>query len=181
MNAILTNMAAAEAEAAKGGFFEALGIDWTLLAIQTLAFLVLLWFLAKFVYPPLTRMLEKRDEALEAGIKAAAEAEKKADAAKAEIDKMMKQARKEASEIVTTAKEEATASLEAADAKSKARAERIVADAHVQIEKDIVAAKKALHNETIELVALATEKVIGKTATSKVDDAVIADAIKGAK
>lgn len=181
MNAILTNMAAAETEAAGGGFFEALGIDWTLLIIQTLAFLVLLWFLAKFVYPPLTRMLEKRDADLEAGIKAAAEAEKKAADAKAEIAEMMKKARKEAGDIVTTAKEEAAAAVEAADAKSKARAERIVADAHVQIEKDIVAAKKALHNETLELVALATEKVVGKAATAKVDEAIIADAVKEAK
>lgn len=179
MNAILTNLASAEAT--NSGIFEVLGIDWTLLAIQTLAFLVLLWFLAKFVYPPLTRSLEKRDADIEAGVKAAAEAEKKAADTKAEIAKLLKKARQEASEIVTTAKEEATASVEAADAKSKARAERIVADAHVQIEKDIVAAKKALHNETLNLVALATEKVVGKAVSDKVDDTVIAAAIKEAK
>ncbi len=173
-------MASAEG-ATEGGFFEALGIDWTLLAIQTVAFLVLLWFLAKFVYPPLTRMMEKRDADIEAGAKAAASAEKKADEAKAEVAKLMKQARLDASEIVTTAKEEATAALEKADAKSKDRAERIVADAHAQIEKDVEAAKKALHNETLELVALATEKVVGKTISAKIDDAVMVAAVKEAK
>lgn len=179
---IITNFAvsAHETEVEKS-FFEALGIDWTLLAIQTLAFLVLLWFLAKVVYPPLTRMLEKREEDIEAGVKAAADAEKKADEAKDEVAKLLKSARKEAGEIVATAKEEATAALEAADAKSKERADRIVADAQAQIEKDVVAAKRALHNETLALVAEATEKVIGKSITAKVDEAVISQAVKEAK
>ena len=182
---ILTVMAEAAkevtAEHAQPGFFEALGIDWRLLVLQTVAFLVLLWFLGKFVYPPLTKMLEKREEDIEAGARAAHEAEKKADEAKAEVAKLLKEARKEASEIVTTAKEEANAAIEAADSKAKSRAEKIVADAHEQIEKDVAAAKKALHNETLSLVADATEKVLGKTVDSKVDSSVISAALKEAK
>jgi F-type H+-transporting ATPase subunit b len=177
MNGILTSIASATAGSEKS-FFEVLGIDWQLLVIQTIAFLVLLWFLAKFVYPPLTRMLEKRDEAIEAGVKAANAAEKKAGEAKAEMAELLKEARKEASEIVSSAKEEATALAADTEAKSKERAERLIADAHDQMEKDVVAAKKALHNETLELVALATEKVIGKVVDVKTDGKVIASAIK---
>lgn len=176
-----TVISMASAEAESKGFFDALGIDWTLLIIQTVAFLVLLWFLAKFVYPPLTKMLDKREADIEAGVQAAQSAEKKADETKAEIAKLLKQARSEANDIVATAKEEATAAAQAADAKSKARAERIVADAHTQIEKDILGAKKALQNETLELVAMATEKVVSKTVTSKVDESVISAAVKEAR
>jgi F-type H+-transporting ATPase subunit b len=181
MNAILTNMAEAAAPATDGGFFEALGIDWQLLVIQTLAFLVLLWFLSKYVYPPLTRMLEKREADIEAGAKAAAAAEKKAESAQAEVAKLLKEARREATDIVSTAKEEATAAIELAGNKAKTQAERIVADAHDQIGKDVLAAKKALQNETLELVALATEKVVGKTISAKIDQDVIASAVKEAK
>lgn len=159
-------------------FFAALGIDWQLLVIQTVAFLVLLWFLAKFVYPPLTRSLQKRDEAIEAGVEAAKAAEKQAGEARADMERLLKEARKEASDIVATAKDEAAASVASADAKAKERSERLLGDAHAQIEKDIDAAKKALHNETIELVALATEKVIGKTIDAKADKAVISAAVK---
>ena len=180
MHEILTNMASTAGESEKD-FFAALGIDWQLLIIQTLAFLVLLWFLAKFVYPPLTRSLQKRDEVIEAGVEAAKTAEKQAGEARAEMAKLLKEARKEASDIVATAKEEAAASVSVADAKSKERAERLLNDAHAQIEKDIDAAKKALHNETLELVALATEKVVGKTIDAKADKAVIAAAVKEAK
>jgi F-type H+-transporting ATPase subunit b len=174
-------MANASAEGASKGFFEALGIDWTLLVIQTVAFLVLLWFLAKFVYPPLSRMLEKREADIEAGVKAAHEAEKKADAANEETAKLLKQARKDAAAIVATAKEEAAAVVSAAESKSKERADRLIEDAEQEISKSVEAARKTLHNETIELVAQATEKVVGKAVDAKVDDAMIKNAIKEAK
>lgn len=177
---ILTVMAEAAGHE-QPGFFEALGIDWKLLVLQTIAFLVLLWFLGKFVYPPLTKMLDKREADIEAGVKAAQAAEKKADEAKNEVEKLLKQARSEANDIVATAKEEANATVEAADAKAKTRAERIVADAQEQIEKDVLAARKVLRDETLDLVAQATEKVIGKTIDAKVDQTVIASAVKEAK
>jgi F-type H+-transporting ATPase subunit b len=172
------------AEAASGhepSFFEALGIDWQLLVLQTIAFLVLLWFLGKFVYPPLTRMLDKREADIEAGVKAAQEAEKKAEATQTEVEKLLKKARAEASDIVATAKEEANAKVEEADAKAKTRAERIVADAQGQIEKDVLAARKALRDETLNLVAAATEKVVGKTVDAQVDKVVIENAVKEAR
>lgn len=173
--------AAGKAEHETPGFFEALGIDWRLLVLQTIAFLVLLWFLGKFVYPPLTKMLDKREADIEAGVQAAQAAEKKAEEAKETTEKLLKQARAEAGDIVATAKEEAAAMSEASDKKAKARAERIVAEAGEQIEKDVLAARKALRDETIDLVAAATEKVVGKAVDAKVDQRVIAETIKEAK
>lgn len=176
---ILTHFASTEA--ASTDVFGALGIDFSMLIFQAIAFLILIWVMGKFVYPTLIKVVDDRQAKIEASTAAATEAEKKAVEAKDATEKLMKQARKEASEIVTTAKEEAAAVLELSETKSKERAERIVADAHAQIDKDIVAAKKALHNETLELVALATEQVIGKTVSPKVDSAVISAAIKGVK
>lgn len=178
MERALTYMAAAETQ---DGVLGVLGIDWMLLLLQTLAFLILLWFLAKFVYPPLTAMLDRRDEQIEAGAKAAKEAEEQANQTKTEVEKLLKQARADAKDIVATAKEEAAANAEAADKKAKARADRIVEDAHEQIDKDIIAARKALHNETLSLVAQATETVVGKTVDARVDDKVMANALKEAK
>jgi F0F1-type ATP synthase membrane subunit b/b' len=89
--------------------------------------------------------------------------------------------RDEAKEIVTTAKEEATTMVADAEAKGKANAEHIVAEAHDEIAKEVVAAKKALHNETIELVAQATEKIVGTTVDAKVDAKVITSALEGGK
>lgn len=179
---MLNYFAAAEAHAAEEkDIFSALGIDWQILIFQIIAFLLLVWLLGKFVYPWLMKSVDERQEKIEESVKAAQAAEEKAESAQDEIAKMLKEARKEAGEIVTTAKDEANAMIEASDKKAKQRAEKIVADAHEQIEKDVIAARKALHNDTIELVALATEKIIGKAVSDKVDDKVIAAAVKEAQ
>ncbi len=164
--------------AATGNIFTTLGIDWRLLILQIIAFLILVWALGKWVYPWLMKSVDERRDAIEAGAKAAEAAEKKAAEAQEEIKKLLAEARSEAKDIVATAKDEAAAQVADAEAKAKSRADKIVKDAHDQLEKDVVAARKALRNDTIELVALATEKVVGKTVSKDVDKKIIAASIK---
>ncbi len=177
MNNFLTQFASSEAVAEKTDLFSSIGVDWELVILQTIAFLVLLWFLKKFVYPPLVAMLDKREAQIEESTRAAVEASKRASESQEKVDKLLAQARSEAREIVATAKSEAGAMLTDAEAKSKQQAENIVAQAQDSIAKEVLAAKKALHNETIELVAQATEKVVGKTVNANVDNSVIKAAL----
>ena len=65
--------------------------------------------------------------------------------------------------------------------KARASAEKIVADAHVQVAKDVERARRELHDETLELIALATEKIVRKKLDKKADEALIAEALKEAK
>lgn len=164
-----------------GDIFTSLGIDWTLLAVQIVAFLILVALLGKYVYPIFTRVIDERQEKIEASTKAAEAAQEHAETAQAEVEKLLATARKEAKDIVATAKAEAAAAIEAADAKASQKAKKIVESAHEQIEKDVLAAKKALHNETIELVALATEKVLKQKVDGKADQSLITAAVKDVK
>jgi len=173
---ILTQLAATTESS--NNVFEALGIDWKMLILQIVAFLILVWLLNKYVYPWLMKSVDERQDAIEAGAKAAEEAKLKAEQAEEQVASLLAVARKEAKDIVSTAKSEATAAVEAAEAKASGRAQKIVDSAHEQIEKDVIAAKKALHNETIDLVATATEKILGSAVDSKVDQKVVAQAIK---
>lgn len=179
---IVTHLAtAAGNHEAQKDIFTSLGIDWTLLVLQLIAFLILVVLLGKFVYPVFIRIIDERQEKIDASTKAAEHAEQQAEEARDEVAMLLKEARKEAGEIVATAKSEAVAMIEASDKKAKTRAEKIIADAHEQMQKDVIAARKALHNETIELVAMATEKVVGKAVSDKVDDNIIAAAVKEAR
>ena len=167
--------------AADGGIFGALGIDWQMLLFQIAGFLLLVWVMGKFVYPTFMRIVDERQEKIDASVKAAHEAEAHAQKAEASIQKMMQDAKKDAADIVTTAHDEATATLEKAHAKAKADAEHIVTDAHDQIQKDIVAARKSLKSDTLELVATATEKIVGAKAAKSVSSKDIAAAIEETK
>jgi F-type H+-transporting ATPase subunit b len=166
------------AETGKADIFTTLGIDWRLLILQIIAFLILVWLLTKYVYPWLMKSVDERQAKIEESVKAAELAEKKAESAQEEVAKLLKEARAEAKDIVTTARDEATAMVADAEGKAKTRAEKIVKDAHDQLEKDVIAARKTLHNDTIELVALATEKIVGKTISEGIDKKIIAAAVK---
>lgn len=173
----LYNFAATE-HSASGDVFTSLGINGQMLLFQAIAFLVLVFVLSKWVFPILMKAVDDRQEAIEAGQKAAEAAEKKAEEAQDEVAKLLKEARSEAKDIVATAKDEASAMIADSEQKAQSRADKIVRDAHDQLEKDVIAARKALHNDTIELVALATEKVVGKTVSKDVDKKIIAASVK---
>jgi F-type H+-transporting ATPase subunit b len=175
----LTQLAAADTQS--GSVFTVLGIDWQMLVLQIIAFLLLVAILGKWVYPWLMKSVDERQENIDAAVNAAAEAQKSASDGEARIQALLDEARAEAADIVATAKDESTAAISAAELKAKKRAEQIVMDAKDDIAKEIVTAKKALHDETLQLVALATGKVVGKVMDSKLDDSIIRETVKDAK
>ncbi|HEX6461944.1 MAG TPA: F0F1 ATP synthase subunit B [Candidatus Saccharimonadales bacterium] len=175
----LASEAAATAE--QPGLFEALGIDWKLLLLQGVAFLILVFLLGKFVYPVLIKAIDKRQEQLDAGAKAAEAAAKKAEEAEKKIAEQIKEARSEAEQIVATAHKEAGDMVAAAEERATTRAEHIVSEAKAQLETDITKARAELRHETTSLVAAATEKIIGEKLDSNKDGQLIERAVKGAK
>lgn len=166
---------------ASGGIFEALGIDWKTLVLQMVAFLILVWLLGKFVYPWLMKSVDERRDGIEAATNAAAQAQAAANDAQTRVALLLKEAQLNAADIVATAKLESAAALTASEQKAQKRAEQIVSDAQAEITKDILAAQKTLYNETLELVAMATEQVVGKVVTGEIDSKLVVEALKAVK
>lgn len=171
----------AEAAEPKGDIMSALGIDWRLLLLQVIAFVILVWLLGKFVYPWLMKSVDEHQKNIENAASAAKEAQVLAAESQAETAKLLAAARKEAQVIVSSAKTEASDMLAASEARAKATAEQIAADAQATIRNDIENARRELRDETVQLVALTTAKVVGKTHDKKADTDLIANLLKGAK
>ena len=174
----LTNFAAA---AASNNMFASLGIDWKMLILQGIAFIIFVYVMAKWVMPPLVKAVDDRQNKIEESTKAAESAEKNAKQAEDNIKDQLSSARKDAAEILANAHDEAAATLERAHTKAKTDTEHIVKNAHDQIEKDIIAARETLKKDTIELVALATEKVVGVAVTKSVDSKLIEKSLEEVK
>src|SRR5438105_2977229 len=114
--------------------FGALGIDARLLLLQGIAFLILVWALSKWVYPGLIKAIDKRQESIEAGLKASQEAQKQAEESEQKMEKTLQQARKEADDILALAHKEANSLVADAEEKAGKRAEHIVAEAKDQLD-----------------------------------------------
>lgn len=159
------------------GLLQALGIDWKLLVEQTIAFAILLFILSKFVYPVLIKAIDSRREQIEAGLEEAKASRKALDNAEEKVEALLAQARKDADEIVARSHQEAGAMVADAEAKAAQRAEQIVTDARSQLERDITKAREALKTETVQLVAAATEQILGEKLDEKKDAALITKAL----
>lgn len=160
------------------GLFSALGIDWKLLIEQALAFLILVFLLAKFVYPVLIKAVDGRREQIEAGLKEAQEANEALGKAEEKVADMLATARKDADDMLARTQQEASAVVADAEDKAKARAEQIVVDAREQLERDVRVARETLKKDTVELVALATEKVVGEKLDVQKDSKLITAALQ---
>lgn len=165
-------------EAGSPNLFEALGLNTQLLITQGLAFLVLVFLLGKFVYPALVKAIDDRRATIEASMQEAKESRKALEKAEAKATELLEQARKEADEIVARTHKETTAMITEAEDKAKVRAEQVVKDARAQLDVEVRKARETLKKETVELVALATEKVVKEKLDERKDAALIKDALK---
>ena len=161
------------------GLLSALGIDWKLLITQALAFVILLWILKKFVYPPLIKSIDDRRSQIEAGLKEAKQSQEALEKAEAKVDDMLARARKDADDIVARSQQEAQGLVAAAEAKAKQRADQIVAAAQAQLAADVNRARAELKAETVKLVAAATEHIIGEKLDERKDAQLIKKALSG--
>jgi F-type H+-transporting ATPase subunit b len=172
----------AEVARSSGGsdIFGPLGIDWQTMILQIISFAILVFILAKFIYPSIKAMLDRRDKTIADSMKAAKEAEEKAAASEAETTKLLERARTEAGDIVETAKKESSDMIAGAEADAAKRADAIVANAKVELDREVESARQTLRNEVVDLVALATEKVV-ETKIDAQDEKIIKSAIKERK
>ncbi len=121
-----------------GQIIEALGLNATLVA-QIFHFIILLIFLRLVVYPPIVKILEQRQDAIEGNVAAAQEERKQAEALRQQYLDDMQKAKEEANEIIQKATKEAETEargiIDAAkqDA-SKVVDERITAD----VQRDLI-------------------------------------------
>lgn len=157
MQYILTQFAEAEEG---GDLFGTLGIDWTALLLQTISFIILVFILAKWIYPPIAAMLDRHDKKIEDAMKAAEEAKAAADESEAKTAALLEQSRAEAADIVAAAKKESAEIIVKAEEDATTRAEAIISNARADLERDVEQARAALRGEMVDLVALATEKII---------------------
>ena len=159
------------------GLLQALGIDWKLFVVQGIAFLILVAVLGKFVYPSLIKAIDSRRESIEAGLKEAKESQEALASAETKVAELLAEARKEADDILARTQKEAAEVVAEAEGKAKTRADQIVADARGQLELDVAKAREVLKKDTIELVALATERVVSEKLDTQKDAELVRKAL----
>ncbi len=155
-----------------------MSLDLTFIG-QIVIFLTLIYLMRKYLYGPMTDLMEARSNKIAEGL-AAAEAGSEARAkAEEEIAAQLAEARGMAHEILAGAEKRAAELREELVIKSREEAEQIVTSAREEVQAEIQKARQSLRKEVADLAILAAERVIDAELDSKRHAKLIEQTIKG--
>lgn len=132
------------------------------LIIQMLVFAFFVWFTMKFVWPPLAKALEERQNKIAAGLDAAERAQKELQLTQHRVVEELKQAKTRAAEIIHEAGKRATQMIEQAQLEAKNAAQLQYKLAEEQLQQEIYRAKDQLRREVAELAVTGAEMILGR-------------------
>lgn len=130
------------------------------LIVQMVVFAIFVLFTMKFVWPPLQRALEERQDKIADGLAAAERGHKELELAQHRAKSDLKQAKIQANEIIDKAHRRAAQLLEEAKQDAKAETQRQAKLAKEQISQEVIHAKEVLKTQVASFVLAGAEKII---------------------
>ena len=150
-------------------FFEAFGVDWSLLIAQVVNFTVVLVALWYFLYKPVMAVIAKRQELVAKSVRDAAQVEELFARAGGEAESRVQAADAEAEKIIVLARESAASTQAELLKDAEARAARIAEDAHARAAESIERARRESEQDIARLAILAAEKVLSRSVEAAKD------------
>jgi F-type H+-transporting ATPase subunit b len=145
------------------------------LIIQIVVFIILWWFTARFVWPPITKALDERSRRIADGLAAADRAKADLAAAELRVQEEIKNARAGAAGLRTAAERQAAVLMEQA----RADASRIVAEARkaAESEADLAAqrVKDHLREEVAQLAVAGAARILRREVDARAHAQLLAD------
>ncbi len=166
----------AATEEASGGI---LGLSLQAFVIQIVTFILVFILLKKFAFNRIVKILDKRHEVIDKGVRHGLEMEKERERLEKETAKVVREARHSADEIISDAQKEAREAIRDAEKSANKKTEVMLADAEVRINEELDQARRKLEKEIVGLVSEATEAVVQEKVDAKKDAELIDRAIKG--
>lgn len=134
-------------------------INATLLG-QAITFAILVWFTMKFVWPPLTNMMDERAKRIADGLAAAERGKQDLEQASKRVEEQIRQAKQQATELVMAAEKRANQIIEEAKQAAKVEGEKIITDARAEIGQEVQRAKEALRAQVADITVAGAEKIL---------------------
>ncbi len=130
------------------------------LVVQMLVFGAFVLFTMKFVWPPLSKALEERQDKIADGLAAAERGRRELELAQHRVKDEMKQAKVQASDIIEKANRRAAQIVEEAKDDARAEAQKLAKVAAEQITQEINRAKDTLRKQVATLAVAGAEKIL---------------------
>jgi F-type H+-transporting ATPase subunit b len=173
-----TPLLAAAAEGTEEGLSPLVKVVPGLMIWTILAFGVSMLILRKYAWPPISKILDERQELINDSITSAEKTQQEADLLLAEYRQRLTEAREQADEIIVRARKAAEATKSEAAAEGQGRREELVEAARRDIEAETRKALEDIRKEVANLTVLATERVTRKSLTEADQKQLVEEALR---
>ncbi len=151
-----------------------MNITVTLFA-QMIAFGLLIWFVNKVMWGPLSGIMEARQKRIADGLAAAEKGKHEQELAEKRATELLKEAKDQAQEIVVQGQKRASEIVEEAKDTARAEGDRIVAAANAELEREVNQAKEALRTQVAAIAVAGAEKVLKREIDAKAHEDLLND------
>ena len=129
---------------------------------QAVAFAIFIWFVVRFVWPPLMQAIETRQKNIAEGLAAADTARSELSAANKRVEDELAKTRIEAAARLAEAERRAQALIEEAKSRATEEANRIIAAAQAEAGQQMVKARESLREQVAVLAVKGAEQILRK-------------------
>ena len=136
-----------------------MNINLTLI-VQTVMFIVLIWFTMKVVWPMILGPMEERSRKIATGLAAAEKGTQDLASAHERAEVIMREARERAAQIVDQAQRRANDMVEEAKGTASAEGARLLAAAQEQIDLSAAHARESLRRDVAQIAVSAASKIL---------------------
>lgn len=143
-----------------------MNLNFSMIA-QGMVFFLFIWFTMKFVWPPLLRAIESRQQQIAEGLAAAERGKKDLELAAKNAAEELQRARAQAKEIIAQAEKRGVAAVDEARVAATAEAERVLTSAKAEIEQEVNRAKEQLRAQVAVLAVTGAEKILKREVDAK--------------
>jgi F-type H+-transporting ATPase subunit b len=143
-----------------------MNINLTLIA-QAVSFALLIWFTARFVWPPLLKAIETRQKTIADGLAAGERGKHELEISAKRAAEVLRESKQQSSDIIAQAEKRASGIIDEAKTQAKVEADRIQAGAKAELEQEVFRAKEALRQQVAELAVAGAEKILRREIDAK--------------
>jgi F-type H+-transporting ATPase subunit b len=147
-------------------------INITLLG-QMITFAIFVWFTVKFVWPPIVKAMQARQDKIAAGLAAAEQGEQALQVATKQIANQMQEAKTEGAKILEQAHQRAVHIIEEAKAQARQEGERLLHLAQDEIKREYAQARHDLIKQMAGVAVAGAEKILGREVDHASNDKLI--------
>lgn len=153
-----------------------MSITVTLIA-QILAFAIMIWLVNKFLWAPVSELMEARRKKIADGLSASERGKHELKLAEERALELLKEAKENAAQIVAQAQSRQAQIIEEAKENARAEAERILAAGQAEIEQELNRAKEELRKQISGLAVTGAERVLKREIDAKAHEDALKDLV----